>query len=53
MKTSNTDIDSLTEFIIKITETGNYWDAFTSTSIYKNGDEFVELENHIERYMLH
>ncbi|PCQ38672.1 methyl-accepting chemotaxis protein [Providencia rettgeri] len=45
MKTSNTDIDSLIEFYHKkITETGNYWDAFTSTSIYKNGDEFAELE---------
>lgn len=45
MKTSNTDIDSLIEFYHKkITETRNYWDAFTSTSIYKNGDEFAELE---------
>ncbi|EOV8086853.1 methyl-accepting chemotaxis protein [Providencia huaxiensis] len=45
MKTSNTDIDSLIAFYHKkIAETANYWDAFTTVSIYKNGDQFVELE---------
>lgn len=45
MKTSNTDIDSLIEFYHKkMAETGNYWDAFTATSLYKNSDKFAELE---------
>ncbi|EPQ5228322.1 methyl-accepting chemotaxis protein [Providencia stuartii] len=45
MKTSNTDIDSLIAFYHKkIAETANYWDAFTTVSIYKNGDQFAELE---------
>lgn len=45
MKTSNTDIDSLIEFYHKkMAETVNYWDAFTATSLYKNSDEFAELE---------
>ncbi|WP_272664731.1 methyl-accepting chemotaxis protein [Providencia sp. PROV174] len=45
MKTSNTDIDSLIEFYHKkMAETGNYWDAFTATSLYKNSGEFAELE---------
>ncbi|WP_272676843.1 methyl-accepting chemotaxis protein [Providencia huaxiensis] len=45
MKTSNTDIDSLIAFYHKkIAETGNYWDAFTTVSIYKNSDQFAELE---------
>ncbi|MDX7322572.1 methyl-accepting chemotaxis protein [Providencia rettgeri] len=45
MKTSNTDIDSLIAFYHKkIAETANYWDTFTTVSIYKNGDQFTELE---------
>lgn len=45
MKTSNTDIDSLIAFYQKkIAETGRYWDAFATSSITQNSEQFTELE---------